>query len=149
MTSIRHWSDEKVSDRCLFEMDPRMFAVSSIFLVLTVRYQTDSSIFFIKMQSVYTYPDKNVHLAYMGPTWVLSAPGGPHVGPMNLTIRAYFHNYSSIHTYWLHRYIHPCMHTLYIRYVQVVPLWCPLFVPTIGAIVCRLCCATIRLIITN
>ena len=23
----------------------------------------------------------------MGPTWVLSAPGGPHVGPMNLPIR--------------------------------------------------------------
>ena len=23
----------------------------------------------------------------MGPTWVLSAPDGPHVGPMNLTIR--------------------------------------------------------------
>ena len=24
----------------------------------------------------------------MGPTWVLSAPDGPHVGPMNLAIRA-------------------------------------------------------------
>ena len=24
----------------------------------------------------------------IGPTWVLSAPDGPHVGPMNLTIRA-------------------------------------------------------------
>ena len=23
----------------------------------------------------------------MGPTWVLSAPAGPHVGPMNLAIR--------------------------------------------------------------
>ena len=23
----------------------------------------------------------------MGPTWVLSAPDGPHVGPMNLPIR--------------------------------------------------------------
>ena len=23
----------------------------------------------------------------MGPTWVLSAPYGPHVGPMNLAIR--------------------------------------------------------------
>ena len=23
-------------------------------------------------------PDSNVHVAYMGPTWVLSAPGGPH-----------------------------------------------------------------------
>ena len=31
-------------------------------------------------------PDSKVHGAYMGPTWVLSAPDGPHVGPMNLAI---------------------------------------------------------------
>ena len=31
--------------------------------------------------------DNKVHGANMGPTWVLSAPGGPHVGPMNLAIR--------------------------------------------------------------
>ena len=35
----------------------------------------------------HTYPDSNVHGANMGPTWVLSAPDGPHVGPMNLAIR--------------------------------------------------------------
>ena len=38
----------------------------------------------------YTYsiniPDSNVHEANMGPAWVLSAPGGPHVGPMNLVV---------------------------------------------------------------
>ena len=33
------------------------------------------------------HPDY-VHGADMGPTWVLSAPDGPHVGPMNLAIRA-------------------------------------------------------------
>ena len=32
-------------------------------------------------------PDNKVHGANMGPTWVLSAPGGSHVGPMNLVIR--------------------------------------------------------------
>ena len=32
-------------------------------------------------------PDNKVHRANMGPTWVLSAPDGPHVGPMNLAIR--------------------------------------------------------------
>ena len=32
-------------------------------------------------------PDSGVHAAIMGPTWVLSAPDGPHVGPMNLAIR--------------------------------------------------------------
>ena len=31
-------------------------------------------------------PDSKVHGANMGPTCVLSAPGGPHVGPMNLAI---------------------------------------------------------------
>ena len=31
-------------------------------------------------------PDSKVHGAIMGPTWFLSAPGGPHVGPMNLAI---------------------------------------------------------------
>ena len=33
------------------------------------------------------YPDSKVHGANMGPTWVLSAPSEPHVGPMNLAIR--------------------------------------------------------------
>ena len=28
-----------------------------------------------------------IHGANMGPTWVLSAPDGPHVGPMNLASR--------------------------------------------------------------
>ena len=33
------------------------------------------------------YPDSKIHLANMSPIWVLSAPDGPHVGPMNLAIR--------------------------------------------------------------
>ena len=33
------------------------------------------------------YPGSKVHGANMEPTWVLSAPDGPHVGPMNLAIR--------------------------------------------------------------
>ena len=32
------------------------------------------------------FPDNKVHGANMGPTWVLSAPDGPQVGPMNLAI---------------------------------------------------------------
>ena len=31
--------------------------------------------------------NSKVHGANMGPTWVLSAPDGPHVGPMNLAVR--------------------------------------------------------------
>ena len=30
------------------------------------------------------YPDSKVHGPIMGPTWILSAPDGPHVGPMDL-----------------------------------------------------------------
>ena len=47
-------------------------------------------------------PDSKVHGANMGPTWVLSAPDGPHVGPMNLAIRVWFD--SEIHKtllWWL------------------------------------------------
>ena len=32
-------------------------------------------------------PDSKVHGADMGPTWVLSAPDGPHAGPLSLAIR--------------------------------------------------------------
>ena len=32
-------------------------------------------------------PDNKVHVAHMGPTWVLSAPGRHRVGPMNFVIR--------------------------------------------------------------
>ena len=39
-----------------------------------------------------TNQDSKVHVAHMGPTWVLSAPDGPHVGPMNLAIREPLHN---------------------------------------------------------
>ena len=34
-------------------------------------------------------PDNKVHGANMGPTWVLSAPDGPHIGPMNFAIWDY------------------------------------------------------------
>ena len=33
------------------------------------------------------YPDSYVHGANMEPTWVLLAPDGPHVAPMNIAIR--------------------------------------------------------------
>ena len=36
----------------------------------------------------YRTPDSKVHGANTQPTWVLSFPGGPHVGPMNLAIWA-------------------------------------------------------------
>ena len=44
---------------------------------------------FVEMHSVRCSsctPDSTVHGANKGPTWVLSAPDGPHVGPMNIAI---------------------------------------------------------------
>ena len=38
-------------------------------------------------KTTYPSPDSMVHGTNMGPTWVLSAPDGPHVGPMNLAVR--------------------------------------------------------------
>ena len=39
-----------------------------------------------KRGAFYKIPDSNIHGANMGPTWVLSAPNGPHVGPTKLAI---------------------------------------------------------------
>ena len=46
----------------------------------------------IQVVTIITCPDSKVHGANMGPTWVLSAPDGPHVGPMNLAIRVVTYN---------------------------------------------------------
>ena len=48
---------------------------------------THSLLVFKWLESAEHFPDSKVHVANIGPTWVLSAPGGPPVGPMNLTIR--------------------------------------------------------------
>ena len=52
------------------------------------------SICWFLVQPVHVYiteivktPESKVHGANMGPTWALSAPDDPHVGPTNLTIR--------------------------------------------------------------
>ena len=42
---------------------------------------------FYESTMIIRVPDSNVHGANMRPIWVLSAPDGPHVGPMNLAIR--------------------------------------------------------------
>ena len=54
---------------------------------LTVDQQRSVAVMNGKRAMILTVPDSKVHGANMGPTWVLSAPDGPHVGPMNLAIR--------------------------------------------------------------
>ena len=44
------------------------------------------------------YLDNKVHGANMGPTWVLPAPGGPRVDPMNLAIMVHFKNKGQLKT---------------------------------------------------
>ena len=39
-----------------------------------------------KLGGIRVIPDSKALGANMGPTWVMSAPDGPHVGPMNLAI---------------------------------------------------------------
>ena len=54
---------------------------------------SNSWMFYCLMRYAYTawnIPDSKVHGANLGPTWVLSVPDGPHVGPMNLAIRDAF-----------------------------------------------------------
>ena len=61
--------------------------------------------------NIHMYQDSNVHDANMGPTWVLSAPDGPHVGPMNLAIRVFIicnlvnHNLGKNTDLWKKHYI--------------------------------------------
>ena len=45
----------------------------------------DTALYYLVLEII--TPDSKVHGANMGPTWVLSAPDGPHVSPMNLAIR--------------------------------------------------------------
>ena len=44
-----------------------------------------------QINSPYGDPDSKVHGANMGPTWVLSAPDWPHIGPMNHAFRGATH----------------------------------------------------------
>ena len=61
-----------------------------------------------------TIPDSKVHGAKLGPTWVLSSPGGPHVGPMYLAIWGLCLS-GGIHT--MLTYIHTC-------WFLTADLWC-------------------------
>ena len=54
--------------------------------------------------------DSKVHGANMGPTWVLLAPDGPHVGPMNFAIKADILQATMFHTSRYCSLLHMCIH---------------------------------------
>ena len=55
---------------------------------MNLRLASVKFIFQLSFNSSASHPDNKVHGANMEPIWVLSAPDGPHFGPMNLAIRA-------------------------------------------------------------
>ena len=56
--------------------------------IVSFNFNKSSVVFeFLLILTLFHFPDSKIHGANMGPTWVLSSPGGPHDGPMNLAIR--------------------------------------------------------------
>ena len=74
---ILHFSKSCSDINDKLEKNKKMFYVPSYFL----GYQVEDC------RVLFTYPYSKVHREKMGSTWVLLAPDGPHVGPMNLAIR--------------------------------------------------------------
>ena len=58
--------------------------VSKLF---ALHMETLTNIYLVILNPRFYGPDSRGHGTDIGPTWVLSAPGWPHVGPMNLAIR--------------------------------------------------------------
>ena len=63
------------------------------FQIQLTKLYTNITVYQAMFTEVQTNPDYKVLGANMGPTWVLLAPDGPHVGPMNLAIREWLHSH--------------------------------------------------------
>ena len=68
---------------------------------------------YVQIQLIDLYLDSKVHGANMGPTWALSAPDGPHVGPMNLAIMVSTVVLCLVYSCWF-----PIGHNIVILYIQ-------------------------------
>ena len=77
-----------------------------------IKVITSSDMFLEKSLKI-PYPDSTVHGANMGPTWVLSAPDGPHVGPMNFAIRVVLID-QNLWESWLWHFCHIVFHLMYV-----------------------------------
>ena len=64
---------------------PRMTTVSPLYCINVDK--TSGAHLANQTKTMEGDPDRKVHGAHMGPTWVLSASDGPHVGPINLASR--------------------------------------------------------------
>ena len=73
---------------CLFYMNEKADRKSNRHIIHQYQVTVLSAERIQLTMSWQSHPDSKVQRANMGPTWVLSAPDEPHVGPMNLAIRA-------------------------------------------------------------
>ena len=79
-------------------MSPMVFSFDEITLVTgLVGFITSKKMSTSIWRNYLSYPDSKIHGANMGPTCVLLAPGGPHVGPFNLAIRVALTKDSKLH----------------------------------------------------
>ena len=73
-------------------------------------------------------PDSKVHGDNMGPTWVLPAPDGPHVGHMNLGIRVIMQYHKSIPhkgiLLWGFAQMYSCVNHVFWLVGSSSSLWC-------------------------
>ena len=60
------------------------WVISSNWLKLTKGNKSGNSSYAMFYSLIHTHPDSKVHGDYIGPTWVLSAPDGPHIGTWTL-----------------------------------------------------------------
>ena len=82
-TYSRHWTNGMNSKQYIWDI----FRETNY--VETKRNITLSHIPYQTKRPMSDVPDSKVHVANIGPTWVLSSPDRPHDGPMNLAIRGY------------------------------------------------------------
>ena len=64
------------------------------------------------------YPESKVHGANMGPTWVLLASDGPHVGPMKLAIRVLFIYHLPTKYKWSLKHLHNSWDEVYVAWKE-------------------------------
>ena len=100
-THLTHWGLNKIAD--IFKMADNVCSSVSLNQICCILLKISSD-FFTKgsvvnkstLDQTMAYPDSKVDVAHMGPTWGLSAPGRPHVGPMNLAIRAVLNRWQAL-----------------------------------------------------
>ena len=71
---------------CCLSFDNGVWS-SSVYSKSVIDWNTDENVIVMIFIALIYSPDSKAHGANMGPTCVLSAPGGPHVGPINFAIR--------------------------------------------------------------